>query len=65
VKELTGGKGVDLVVNNTGAPSLIADLESLRSRHGMVSLVGLMGDQKAGWEPSAIMLVMKKLARIQ
>lgn len=65
VKRLTDGTGVDLVINNTGAASIIEDLESLRSRHGTVSLVGLLGEQKASWDPNAIMLVLKKLARIQ
>ncbi|KAJ4356430.1 uncharacterized protein N0V89_004463 [Didymosphaeria variabile] len=65
VKQLTAGKGVDIVINNMGAASLIADLESLRNRHGMVSLVGMLNDQKAEWDPSALMLVLRKLARIQ
>ncbi|OAG04548.1 GroES-like protein [Paraphaeosphaeria sporulosa] len=65
VKHLTDGKGVDVVINNTGVASLIADLESLRSRHGMVSMVGMLDNQKAEWEPSALMLVTRKLATIQ
>lgn len=56
---------MDIVVNNTGAASIISDLESLRNRHGMVSLVGLLDEQKADWDPSALMLVLKKLARVQ
>ncbi|KAL1606555.1 hypothetical protein SLS60_003960 [Paraconiothyrium brasiliense] len=65
VKQLTTGKGVDIVINNTGAASLLADLGSLRNRHGIVSLVGMLDGQKAEWDPNALMLVMKKLARIQ
>ncbi|KAJ4287637.1 hypothetical protein N0V90_012340 [Kalmusia sp. IMI 367209] len=65
VKELTDGKGVDVVINNTGPASIITDLGSLRNRYGVVSVVGMLDNQKASWDPGALMLVMRKLARIQ
>lgn len=42
VASLTGGAGVDLVVSMMGAPSLRADLETLRPR-GRLVVVGLLG----------------------
>ena len=65
VKQLTDGKGVDIVVNNTGAASFPADLESLRQRHGMISLVGFLEEKKADWDPNALLGLMVKCATIQ
>lgn len=65
VKRLTDGKGVDIVVNNSGPASLIADIDSLRERHGVVSLVGFLEEKKADWDPNAILKVMVKCAKIQ
>lgn len=65
VKQLTDGKGVDIVVNNTGAASFPADLESLRQRHGMISLVGFLEEKKADWNPNALLGLMVKCATIQ
>ncbi|PVH67839.1 NAD(P)-binding protein [Cadophora sp. DSE1049] len=42
IKRLTGGLGVDIVVNNSGPASLSQDIESLR-RGGTVSFVGGLG----------------------
>ncbi|KAF2474446.1 NAD(P)-binding protein [Lindgomyces ingoldianus] len=65
VKRLTDGKGVDIVINNTGPASFPADLESLRQNHGTISLVGFLEDKKADWDPNAILGLMVKGASIQ
>ena len=44
VLELTGGTGVDLVVENGGTPSLVKSLRCTR-RGGIVSQVGYLGKQ--------------------
>jgi threonine dehydrogenase-like Zn-dependent dehydrogenase len=62
VARLTDGKGVDVVVNNTGVGSLITDISSLRLRGGVVSLVGFLAGMKADWEPAALMTIMSKTA---
>lgn len=65
VLEITNGKGVDLVINNTGPGSIPEDLGLLRTRGGTVSLVGFLAGFGGTWEPSAIMGVMQKVAKIQ
>ncbi|KAF2258919.1 GroES-like protein, partial [Lojkania enalia] len=65
VKALTDGKGVDIVINNTGAASFPEDLESLRTVYGTISLVGFLDQKKADWDPSTLLGVMIKSAKIQ
>ncbi|KAK3638759.1 hypothetical protein LTR56_012866 [Elasticomyces elasticus] len=65
VTRITEGKGVDVVVNNTGVGSLITDIGSLRQRGGVVSLVGFLDGFKADWDPSALMAMMGKAARLK
>jgi len=65
LQRLTEGKGVDIVVNNTGVASLITDIASLRSRGGVVSLVGFLDEDKAAWDPSALMALMSKQAKLK
>ncbi|KAK5729267.1 hypothetical protein LTR15_002409 [Elasticomyces elasticus] len=65
VTRITNGKGVDVVVNNTGVGSLITDIGSLRQRGGVVSLVGFLDGFKADWDPSALMAMMGKAARLK
>ncbi|KAK5675000.1 hypothetical protein LTS10_012412 [Elasticomyces elasticus] len=65
VTRMTEGKGVDVVVNNTGVGSLITDIGSLRQRGGVVSLVGFLDGFKADWDPSALMGMMGKAARLK
>jgi NADPH:quinone reductase-like Zn-dependent oxidoreductase len=65
VKQLTDGKGVDIVINNTGAASFPADLASLKGAGGTISLVGFLDQKKADWLPDAILGLIAKSARIQ
>ncbi|KAK4973145.1 hypothetical protein LTR42_006439 [Elasticomyces elasticus] len=65
VARITNGKGVDVIVNNTGVGSLITDIGSLRQRGGVVSLVGFLDGFKADWDPSALMAMMGKAARLK
>ncbi|KAM6505546.1 hypothetical protein FSOLCH5_013722 [Fusarium solani] len=65
VKRITNGRGVNFVINNTGPASIIDDIELLCSRGGSVALVGFLEGWKAEWDPSAIMGIMGKNARLQ
>ncbi|KAK0660868.1 hypothetical protein QBC41DRAFT_37743 [Cercophora samala] len=65
VKRLTGGKGVDFVINNTGPASLPEDISFLRQRGGIVSLVGFLAGVGGDWHPSAIMALMAKFAKLK
>jgi len=65
VQRLTEGKGVDVIVNNAGVASLISDISFLRARGGVVSLVGFLAQDQAAWDPSALMMLMGKQAKIK
>ncbi|KAK4034451.1 hypothetical protein C8A01DRAFT_49161 [Parachaetomium inaequale] len=65
VKRLTDGKGVDFVVNNTGPGSIPEDISFLRQRGGLVSLVGFLAGTNGDWQPSAIMGLMGKGAKLK
>ncbi|KAJ4258747.1 hypothetical protein NW762_007834 [Fusarium torreyae] len=62
---LTGGKGVDYVLNNTGPSSIPSDLQALRKKRGTVSLVGFLEGFEADWSPSILLTVLTKAAKIQ
>ncbi|KAL2669933.1 hypothetical protein Neosp_015099 [[Neocosmospora] mangrovei] len=62
---LTGGKGVDYVINNTGPASIPSDLQALRKKHGTISLVGFLEGFEADWNPSLLLTVLSKAAKIQ
>ncbi|KAB2579638.1 Zinc-type alcohol dehydrogenase-like protein, partial [Lasiodiplodia theobromae] len=47
-KRLTGGRGVDIVLNNAGPTSLAQDVEALAPRRGVVSVVGFLGGLEGG-----------------
>jgi NADPH:quinone reductase-like Zn-dependent oxidoreductase len=65
VKRLTDGKGVDFVINNTGPASLPEDISFLRQRGGLVSLVGFLAGTNGDWQPSAMMALMGKFAKLK
>ncbi|KAK4123071.1 NAD(P)-binding protein [Parathielavia appendiculata] len=65
VKRITDGKGVDFVINNTGPASIPRDISFLRQRGGLVSLVGFLAGTDGDWEPSAIMALMGKSAKLK
>ncbi|CAG1963075.1 unnamed protein product [Fusarium graminearum] len=65
VKRLTNGRGVDYVLNNTGIPSVIDDIEMLRERDGTVSLVGALGGFEAVWKHSELIKLMTKRAKLK
>ncbi|KAK3987122.1 putative alcohol dehydrogenase [Cladorrhinum sp. PSN332] len=65
VKRLTDGKGVDIVVNNVGPASIPEDISFLRQRGGLVSLVGFLAGTNGDWQPSAIMSLMSKFAKLK
>ncbi|RSM06750.1 hypothetical protein CEP52_005597 [Fusarium oligoseptatum] len=62
---LTGGKGVDYVVNNTGPASMPYDLQALRKKYGTISFVGFLEGFEADWSPSLLLTLMSKAAKIQ
>ncbi|KAK3365625.1 chaperonin 10-like protein [Lasiosphaeria ovina] len=63
VAALTGGLGVDVVVNTDGPASLPADIASLR-RRGTVAVVGFLGGPDGDWRPSEILGLIAKGAHI-
>jgi NADPH:quinone reductase-like Zn-dependent oxidoreductase len=65
IKEITNGRGVDFVVNNTGVGSLIDDISYLCARGGTVSLVGFLAGWDADWKPSQLMALMGKGAKLK
>ncbi|KAK3293086.1 uncharacterized protein B0H64DRAFT_363427 [Chaetomium fimeti] len=65
VQRLTGGKGVDVVVNNIGPPGIPADIDSLVPSFGLVSLVGFLAGVSADWNPGKLLSVITKTARLQ
>ncbi|KAL1794125.1 hypothetical protein ACET3X_007546 [Alternaria dauci] len=65
IKEITNGRGVDFVVNNSGVGSLIDDIGYLCARGGTVSLVGFLGGWEADWKPSELMALMGKNAKLK
>ncbi|KAK4234058.1 putative alcohol dehydrogenase [Achaetomium macrosporum] len=64
VKRLTDGKGVDIVLNNSGPASIPEDISFLRQRGGIVSLVGFLAGTNGDWEPSAVLALMFKFAKL-
>nr|POE87430.1 zinc-type alcohol dehydrogenase-like protein [Quercus suber] len=62
IARITDSKGVDVVVNNSGVASLITDLKSLRTRGGVVSLVGFLGGMDAKWDPREMFNILFKNA---
>ncbi|SCO92394.1 related to zinc-binding oxidoreductase [Fusarium oxysporum] len=65
ILQATDGKGVDFVVNNTGPGSIPEDIGFLRQRGGTVSLIGFLNGLSGDWEPSAIMALMGKSAKVK
>ncbi|KAK4120113.1 NAD(P)-binding protein [Parathielavia appendiculata] len=65
VKRLTDGKGVDIVVNNAGPASIPEDISFLRQRGGLVSLVGFLAGMNGVWEPSVMIALMSKFAKLK
>ncbi|KAM0323348.1 hypothetical protein ACHAQA_008941 [Verticillium albo-atrum] len=65
VLRITDGKGVDVVINNTGPSSIPDEIDFLRQRGGTISLVGFLDGYGRGWEPSALLGLMGKTAKIQ
>lgn len=65
VLEITGGKGVDYVVNNTGPGSIPQDIEMLRAKNGVVSLVGFLQGFGGDWDASSLMALIGKNAAVK
>jgi NADPH:quinone reductase-like Zn-dependent oxidoreductase len=65
VKRLTGGRGVDIVVNNAGPVSFLADIDSLVQSGGTISIVGYLGGFQADWNPGELFKLVAKHAKLQ
>jgi NADPH:quinone reductase-like Zn-dependent oxidoreductase len=57
--ELTGGRGVDVVVDNIGPTAIVQNLSSL-ARRGVISLVGFLGGFKVDEQPEILGQVLMK-----
>lgn len=62
---LTGGKGVDYVVNNIGLSSIPSDLQALRSSGAAIALVGFLEGFEAKWSSDVLQILFVKAAKIQ
>ncbi|GME29155.1 uncharacterized protein B0J15DRAFT_284958 [Neofusicoccum parvum] len=62
---LTGGRGVDFVINNIGPSSIPSDLTALRKKGGTISLIGFLEGIEADWSPSILLTLMIKAAKLQ
>ncbi|KAL4925344.1 zinc-dependent alcohol dehydrogenase family protein [Aspergillus undulatus] len=63
-RQLTGGRGVDVVVDNIG-PTAIAQTLSSLARRGIVSLVGFLGGFKMDEQPDVLGPVLLKSATVK
>jgi NADPH:quinone reductase-like Zn-dependent oxidoreductase len=64
VLKLTGGKGVDFILNNVGISSIPDDLELVR-KSGSIVLVGFLEGFTADFSPNVLLTVMTKACKIQ
>jgi NADPH:quinone reductase-like Zn-dependent oxidoreductase len=64
VLKLTGGKGVNFVLNNIGISSIPEDLELVR-KFGSIVLVGFLEGFTADFSPNVLLSVMTKACKIQ
>lgn len=64
-QRLTGGKGVDFVINNTGIGSIPENIASLRQKAGAISLVGFLNGFSAEWNPAVLLDLMGRRAKLQ
>ncbi|KAJ0413326.1 alcohol dehydrogenase [Aspergillus carlsbadensis] len=62
--ELTGGRGVDVVVDNIGPTAIVQNLSAL-ARRGVVSLVGFLGGFQLDEQPEVLGQVLMKSAVIR
>ncbi|KAL2181510.1 chaperonin 10-like protein [Thermothelomyces heterothallicus CBS 202.75] len=65
VRRLTGGAGVDVVVNTTGPASVPHDLDVLRERGGLVSFLGFLDGIGGDWPPATLMALITKFAKLK
>jgi NADPH:quinone reductase-like Zn-dependent oxidoreductase len=63
-KHLTGGKGVDYIVDNVGPSSVAQDVDAL-AHGGTISLVGFLAGLEGDVPASAIMTLLAKKGTIQ
>ena len=62
---LTHGKGVDIIVNNTGPASVPSDFAALRKKGGTISLVGFLEGIQGEWDTSLFLTLLTRAAKIQ
>lgn len=65
VLRLTDGKGVDYILNNVGLSSVPEDLRMLRKYGGSIALIGFLEGFEATWDPSVLMGLIEKAAKIK
>ncbi|KAH3912839.1 hypothetical protein HBI56_091240 [Parastagonospora nodorum] len=64
VLKLTGGKGVDVILNNIGISSIPENLKVVR-QNGSVALVGFLGGFSADYSPNVLSAIMIKACKLQ
>lgn len=64
VLSLTGGKGVDFILNNIGLSSIPDDLEIVR-KQGSIAFVGFLGGIQAEFPTQVLFKLIFKACKIQ
>jgi NADPH:quinone reductase-like Zn-dependent oxidoreductase len=64
VLSITGGKGVDFILNNIGISSIPDDLELIR-KSGSIALVGFLEGFTGSYSPDVLLTVLIKACKIQ
>ncbi|KAK1239337.1 hypothetical protein MKX07_008825 [Trichoderma sp. CBMAI-0711] len=64
VKRITGGRGVDVVINNSGIGNIPSNIESVGT-HGDIAIVGFLGGWDADWSPSELLKLLFKPASLR
>lgn len=65
LSRLTDGKGVNFVINNAGPALIPEDISFLRQRGGLIPLVGFLAGTNGDWQPTAIMALTSKFAKLK
>ena len=64
VKRITGGRGVDIVINNSGISNIPSNIESVGT-NADIAIVGFLGGWDADWSPSELLKLIFKPASLR
>lgn len=61
---ISGGNGVNIVINNAGVPTIPDNIASL-TRYGSIAMVGFLDSMQGSWNPGSLMGLMWKRAQLR